>query len=276
MVVYPDLAVLIGMLIHFAVFRLTLISLDLRRTVFECLVWSFFSGLLSGLFILPVVPYTVILILGFVICLISLRGKTAFGTLRNVWRGVILLMIYIGCLFCISGLFFGMSCLFFRNAGYFYLSFFRTVISIILSFFILHIFLLKRKKNQYKQCCDCVLKIEGKEILFRSFVDTGNFLTDPVSGLPVVLLEFSLFQKHLDKTFPLPMTYEFAARFSHRARVIPYRSVSGEGQMLSAFVPESFIVNGIVQNVVVAVTDRPVESRGQYSGIISPDLIGGE
>jgi hypothetical protein len=89
-------------------------------------------------------------------------------------------------------------------------------------------------------------------------------------------MEFSLLRTYLGKEFPAPMTCEFAARFLHRARVISYRTVSGDGQMLSAFLAESFTVNGISQKAVIAVVDRPLESRGQYSGIVGPDFIEGE
>ena len=115
----------------------------------------------------------------------------------------------------------------------------------------------------------------GKEISFRCYIDTANFLNDPLSGLPVVIVEYEVLRRCFGIDFPLPMTYEFSSMFSASARVIPFRSVSGDGRMLSAFVPESFFVNGVPRKAVIAVSDRRLESRGRFSGIIGPDLIGG-
>lgn len=276
MIVYPDLAILIGVLIHASAFRLTLLGLNLRRSVVEYAVLVICSGVLSGLMVLPMIPFIIPILFGGLIYWFFLRGKTVLGTLRNFGYGILILFFYLGCLLCVSGAFFGLSCLLWKGVGYFSLSFARTVISAVLSYLLLRIVLLKRKRKQVRRYCECVLSLEEKKIPFRSLVDTGNFLTDPLSGLSVVLLEFSLFRKYLRKDFPPPMTFEFATYFSHRARVIPYRTVSGEGEMLSAFLTESLTVNGVSQKAVIAVVNRPLESRGEYFGIVGPDLIGGD
>ena len=276
MVVYPDLAILIGLLIHAALFRLTVLGLNLRRSVFESVGFVVCSAILSGLTVIPTLPFYVFMVLGGGIFLFYLRGKTLLGSFRNFGGGILILFLYLGSLLCLSGVFFGLSCLFWNGAGYFSLSFPRTVFSAIFSYFIIGLIFVKRKRKELRRYCQCVLWLDGKKIPFRALVDTGNFLTDPFSGLPVVLMEFSLLRTYLGKEFPAPMTCEFAARFLHRARVISYRTVSGDGQMLSAFLAESFTVNGISQKAVIAVVDRPLESRGQYSGIVGPDFIEGE
>ena len=149
--------------------------------------------------------------------------------------------------------------------------------SAVVSYVVLKTVLKARKQRSVlSNCCNCVLTVEGKEIPIRCFVDTGNFLVDPLSGYPVVLVEFQVLKRGIASDFPKPMTFEFAAHFSCRARIVPYHSVDGEDQMLSAFVAEKFTVNGRNRNVVIAATPRTLDSRGRFCGIISPDLIGGE
>ena len=275
MTVYPDLAFLLGTVFQGAVFRLTLLLLDLRRPWWIFWMATICSGVSSAILLIPQVPVLVPIVIGILSFLFLLFGKSIIGTFRNVLTGLGVLILYLGA-FLVCGGIFRLSFAFFDSGGYFLLSFFQSLFSAFISFGLGLIFVRIRKKQKGNNYCDCSLSVEKVSISFRAYVDTGNFLTDPVSGLPVVVLEFSLLQKAFGDDFPLPMTYEFAERFSTRARVIPYRSVSGDGQMLSGFVPELFTVNGVPRKVVVAVSNRNLECRGRFSCIIGSDLLGGE
>ena len=101
-------------------------------------------------------------------------------------------------------------------------------------------------------------------------------MADPISGVPVAVVEYDLLRRALGSTLPRPKTYEFSARFSQRAKIIPCRSVSGAGEMLSGFVPDSFSVEGVATDTVVAVTEGRLERRGRFSGIIGPGSWKGE
>lgn len=275
MTVYPDLAFLMGIAFHGAVFRLTLLLLDLRRPWWMFWITTICSGVSSAVLLIPQVPVFVPIIMGILSFPFLLLGKSFTGTLWNILTGFGVLILYLGT-FLVCGGVFRLSFVFFEFGGYFLLSFFQSFFSAVLSFWLGLIFVRVHKKQKGKTYCDCSMGVERISLSFRAYVDTGNFLTDPVSGLPVVVLEFPLLRKMLGDDFPLPMTYEFAERFSFRARVIPYRSVSGDGQMLSGFVPEFFTVNGVPRKVVVAVSDRKLECRGRFSCIIGSDLLGGE
>ncbi len=276
MTVYPDLAFLLGTVLHGAVFQLTLLLLDLRRPWWIFGIATFCSGVSSAILFIPKISILIPITLGLFSLVFLFFGKTFLGTIWNVLTGLCVLVLYLGVFLVFSGTIFCLSFVFFESGGYFLLTFFQSLFSTIFSFGFGLVVVKIRRKQKGKLCCDCSMSVEGRAVSFRAYVDTGNFLTDPVSGLPVVILEFSLLQKALGVNFPLPMSYEFAERFSSRARVIPYRSVSGDGQMLSGFVPDSFMVDGIPRNVVAAVTHRNLERRGRFSGIIGSDLIGGE
>ncbi len=276
MTVYPDLAFFLWVLIYGAVFHLSIILLELQRSRWEFVLSVLITGFLSAGIMIPSVFGVVLSLLTIPVFAFFLRGKTIKGSFKNLCSGLLVYIFFWGFLLCFSGLILGLSCVVWESFGYFHLSFLKTVIAIVFSYLLLCKFFYIRKKKHTRAYGECNLYVEGKSILFRSYIDTGNFLSDPVSGEPVVVLEYGVLKKAFGGAFPRPMTYEFALRFSHRARVIPYHSVSGDGQVLSAFVPERFTVNGKTRKVVVAVIDRPMESRGQYSGIIGPDLIEGE
>ncbi len=276
MTVYPDLAFLLGTVLHGAVFRLTLLLLDLRRPRWRLWIAVLCSGGSSAILLIPQISVLIPIMIGCFSLLLLFWGKSFSGTCRNILTVLGVTILYLGVFLVVCGGISNLSFVFFEGGGYFLLSFVSSLFSAFFSFGLGLIFVKIRKKQKGKPCCDCTMSLEGISVPLRAYVDTGNFLTDPVSGLSVVILEFSVLRRVFGADFPLPMTYDFAERFSSRARVIPYRSVSGDGRMLSGFVPDSFAVNGVPQRVVVAVSERNLESRGRFSCIIGSNLSGGE
>lgn len=268
MTVYPDLAFILGTLFHGAVLVLTLSFLEIRRPWWQILLSSVGAGIFSALFLIPKIP-TPLLIFGGIACFsLVLRGRSLGGICLNLLTGLGVLLGYLALFLLVCG---GLFCpvLWFSGEGfYFLLSFPATCFSAFLSFGFCMIFISVRKKKKGRTYRECCLTVDGRELVFRAFEDTGNFLSDPISGLPVVILEFNVLKKFFGKEFPAPLTYEFASKFGTRARVIPYRSVSGSGQMLSGFLPDRLTVNGESFRAVVAVTEQRLESQGRFSAII--------
>lgn len=55
-------------------------------------------------------------------------------------------------------------------------------------------FMAKRKKVM-ALCCDVELEFKGKRVACKGFLDTGNFLTDPLTSRPVSIIDLNLFSK---------------------------------------------------------------------------------
>ncbi len=277
MTVYPDLAFFMSMFIHTGAYVLSLLFLQLQRPKWQCGLSIILSSAASAFALIPLIPMIVPLTIGLASAVFLWRGNTLRGTVFNTGIGCLISFLYIGVWLLFCGAIFSLKLAFFQGEGYFILPLFQGVISSVLAFFCGWVVFRIRKKavTQSRYCC-CEIDLEQKTLSVRCYVDTGNFLTDPMSGNPVVILEYSLFRRFFGTDFPRPMTYEFSARFSRRARVVPYRTISGDGQMLSAFLPDDFRVEGVSCKVVVAVTDRVIDRRGRFSGIIGSNLLKGD
>lgn len=126
-------------------------------------------------------------------------------------------------------------------------------------------------KTRQNSVCRLTISSEGKSITLDALLDTGNTLTEPFSGLPVVVVnEKSIFHllpndiKNFSTENPKP---------SKNIRLIPYTSVGGEG-LLKGFMPDSVTVESEgreskTENVYVAVTDRKTE----IPALINPDIL---
>ncbi len=274
MIVYPDLAFLLGLQISASLFILTLKMIGLRKARWETVTVIGLSGVSFAFGILPAGWWIGSLAIFFASAVFFFRGKTFQGTLKNIFRFGIISLSYLG-VFLLFSLLFQPMFLLSERGGYFLLSFFKTSLSAFFAFGILFLFVCFYKKRFSKVChADCIAVIRGKTVPFCAYIDTGNFLKDPISGLPVVILEYKYLLKYF-KTLPPPGSYAFLSLFSQNARVVPVRSVSGEGAMLSGFVPDAFSVDGQDYRVVIVLSERPLESMGQFSGLIGPDFIGG-
>ena len=277
MVVYPDLAFFMGLALHGGNLYLYLKFHPLSRPRWSQILFLLFSALCSALSVLPEIHALTILFFSLIGCFWFLRGKNLRGTVRNV-----LFYVIIGCVrFALTLLFCGaisaFSLVFLSAGGYFTVSFLEGLFGAFASFCALFSLLRFRSRRiGEKKIFQCTVILDGCAKTFRCYGDSGNFLTDPVSGLPVAILEYSALRRAFGASFPEPLSYGFAQRFATRARVIPIHGISGTGEMLSAFLPEAFFVDGIPRDGIVAVTPRCLDGCGRFCGIIGPTLSEGE
>lgn len=106
----------------------------------------------------------------------------------------------------------------------------------------------------------------GQEIRIKALVDTGNHLTDPISGAPV-----SVVSRKIARCMASCLSQE-------KFHAVPYRSVGKESGVLSAYeLPEMLIeeAGGALkrEHVIVAVCDTGISEDGDYQMILHPGLL---
>lgn len=106
----------------------------------------------------------------------------------------------------------------------------------------------------------------GQEIRVRALVDTGNHLTDPVSGVPV-----SVISRKTARCLASCLSQE-------KYHAVPYRSVGRQRGILSAYeLPEMAIEEaGYMlkrEHVIVAVCDAGISEDSEYQMILHPGLL---
>lgn len=265
MVVYADLVFLIGVLIHGVTATVCLKMMDLFRKRRRIVWYSLIGGAVSVLMLFPHFPFLIGIGLSLAVPVLFFRGKTVRGTMRNCLGYACILFSFVAC-------FFGVGTVLMRGelvGGYLVLPFSLSVAAVFLSGATVAVPII-RKKHSAGNCVECEIGIDGRRIPVRCFCDTGNFLRDPVSGLPVVIVEYAYLCRFIPD-LPPPLSFDFATRFGTRYRVVTCRSVSGDGQILASFLPENFFVCGEPRQVLVSVCERNLENRGRFSGLIGSE-----
>ncbi len=134
------------------------------------------------------------------------------------------------------------------------------------------------------------IAFDNRSIHLSGLVDTGNSLKDPLSNLPVMVVEF----KALAELLPLEIRSIFenskeddlnciTAAISKsiwfsRFRLIPFSSLGKENGMLLGFKPD-FIEVGEeeekrdIKNVIVGIYNRSLSKNEKYKALLGPDLV---
>lgn len=131
---------------------------------------------------------------------------------------------------------------------------------------------------------------DKKMIALYALVDTGNSLHDPLSNLPVVVVEFSaikellpddirnIFESDYEDDLPSITSTISASSWFSRFRLIPFTSLGKENGMLIGFRPDYIeIVNEDekkdVRDVIVGIYNRALSRNEQYRALMNPKLM---
>lgn len=142
---------------------------------------------------------------------------------------------------------------------------------------------------QYDQLVEVSVAINGWTTAAAGLVDSGNKLSDPVTGLPVMVfsvhhikddipagLEKLLNVKDQGLDGMLQLTPEWQARL----RLIPASSVGNTRQILAAFKPDLLMITsreGVrkVEKGLVAFTAEPLSAEDSFRCIVHPKMMAG-
>ncbi|QGG47859.1 sporulation sigma-e factor-processing peptidase [Heliorestis convoluta] len=116
---------------------------------------------------------------------------------------------------------------------------------------------------------DLLLKIHAEEIKVRALVDSGNQLVDPLTGNPVIIVEYQA----LAHLLPPGWSESAATDESLRPRYIPYTSMGNPQGLLLGFRPtrvELYRDNEVIHchDAIVALSHQRLDPSGHYQALV--------
>lgn len=122
------------------------------------------------------------------------------------------------------------------------------------------------------------LSLLGTTVKFQALYDTGNRLFDPLSGLPVMVVEAGCLAA-LFSAENLAALNSGAAEFiagldsqpllRSRFRLVPYSSVGIKQSLLPVFRPDELVINGNTEkNLLVGISPNTLSDFGDFSALI--------
>lgn len=122
-----------------------------------------------------------------------------------------------------------------------------------------------RERMLYKKCnLPVILRLEGKQIVCRGLMDSGNSLREPITGRPVVIVEKELLRQHgIDE----PQKY-FA---------IPYHAIGTQNGILKGVLADELEIpqqqgEKRWQKVMLGIYEGKISRQDEYQVILHPKL----
>ena len=142
------------------------------------------------------------------------------------------------------------------------------------------------KKDMY---CDIKIRLNGKEVQTKAMVDTGNFLKDPITGYPVIVVESTLLENIIPTELLLnsekiiggdfkSVNKDIRDTYMNKLKLIPYTSLGKQNGMLLGIKADDIEIikdeqKEIKQNVIVGIYNKSLTKRGDYRALIGIELI---
>jgi stage II sporulation protein GA (sporulation sigma-E factor processing peptidase) len=134
------------------------------------------------------------------------------------------------------------------------------------------------------------IAVEDKSIELSALVDTGNSLHDPLTNMPVVVVEFSairdllpddirsIFEHNHENDLGSVTATISSSNWCKRFRLIPFTSLGRENGMMIGFRPDYIEIGADdgkrgIRDVIVGIYNRTLSADEQYRALMNPELI---
>lgn len=147
----------------------------------------------------------------------------------------------------------------------------------------------KGKLSKKDMFCEVTVFLNNKQKTIRAFIDTGNLLKDPISGMPVMVIEAVELEEMIPKEITMHVNeilegknMEILSRipseYKLKFRVIPFSSLGKQNGMLLGFIADKVELRteeNIQQlsNIIIGIYEKNLTKNGAYTGLIGIDMI---
>ena len=164
-------------------------------------------------------------------------------------------------------------------------------IGIIIAFFVvLAAFkLVKAKISKSDLFCNIIIELNNKEIKTRAMIDTGNLLKEPITNIPVVIVEDELLNDVIPKEIlenienilggdlekiPKNIKEEYISKL----KVIPFSSLGKQNGMLLGVTANKIKVereNDVknVDKIIIGIYTKKLSKKNEYKALLGIDVI---
>ncbi len=281
--VYVDVLFLVNWVMDYLLLAITALLLCLRPRFFRMALSSFLGAMYAAVaFFIPLSFLSSLaakLLLSAVMVLVSFGAKSLLVFLKRL--GVFYLSsLALGglgfALFATTGLGSRLGAVYANGVLYLNIPAYQIILASIVIYWLLHaaFCVLHRSVNKAKNLQRVTISRNGKHVQVTGLYDTGNFLSDPASGLGVILSEWHCVQPLFPENCRDPYQEKELPDFFTR---LSCRSIGGE-ETLPAFYANVSSGRGKNGSFVrlIAVTRRELDPQKQYTILLPNDFKGAD
>jgi stage II sporulation protein GA (sporulation sigma-E factor processing peptidase) len=134
------------------------------------------------------------------------------------------------------------------------------------------------------------IAFDNRMIDLSALIDTGNSLKDPLTNIPVMVVEFnalqellpteikSIFENSKEDDLNCVTSIISTSKWFSRFRLIPFSSLGKENGMLIGFKPDYIEIGEEeekkdIKNVIVGIYNRSLSRNEKYKALLGPELV---
>ena len=150
--------------------------------------------------------------------------------------------------------------------------------------------LIKNRMTKKDMFCEIQINFNEKKVNVKALVDSGHFLKEPITGLPVIVIESKKLQDILPETILENVEDILQGNKTevlskeeyiiYKFRLIPFTSLGKQNGLLLGFKPDNVIIKTDenerkLNNSVIGIYTKNLTKDNLYNALISLDIIEG-
>lgn len=149
--------------------------------------------------------------------------------------------------------------------------------------------IIKNKISKKDMFCEIEILINQEKIRTKAIIDTGNMLKEPITNVPVIVVEhillYSCIPKEILNNLKEIMGGDFKnipcdiqEKYISKLKLIPFCSLGKQNGMLIGIRPEYVKVitdeqEKINKNVIIGIYEKSLTKKGEYQALIGIELL---
>ena len=165
------------------------------------------------------------------------------------------------------------------------------LIGIVIAYFtvIVAFKIVKTKISKKDLICEVSINLNNKKIETKAMIDTGNLLKEPITNLPVIVMEHTLFYDIIPKQILdnienilggdlSALSEDLQNEYISKLRVIPFTSLGKQNGMLLGIKGENLVVNlkdeqKEINKVIIGIYNKSLTKRGEYRSLLGLEIL---
>ena len=143
---------------------------------------------------------------------------------------------------------------------------------------------IKAKISKKDLLCNIKININSKSVCIKAIIDTGNFLKDPISNVPVMVVEKEKLRGVISDNILNNLDEIINGKdikideIISKIKVIPFNSIGKENGMLLGVKADNIMVEmennyKLVNEIIVGIYDGKLNKGNKYSGLIGLNIL---
>lgn len=143
---------------------------------------------------------------------------------------------------------------------------------------------IKGKLSKKDMFCNIKININSNTIYTKAIIDTGNFLREPITKIPVVVVEKEVLKGVIPEEILNNLSNIIEGKeielgkYASKIRLIPFMSLGKENGMLIGIKADGITVNIqedklFIKNIIIGIYDGSLSKTGKYKALIGLELL---